>query len=296
MKRHFFPVVLCFAFCTSFSQSNNEEYNKLFKSTKKANIPHFKIDLGVGVGSMDNFVQKTNYLFYFNPPQRSIDSSFESTTLLYLTASLDIDLIETRRVYFNFGGAYTYGFYPGTGKSKVEGVEDTKASDKLNLCEAHIKLGYGAESFKVYAQGGMERYDFKHTYYLKTNILGSETESWDTGYVKQIYPMVGLGIRIGNNRKKFCFDFSVYKLLPRDEFFNWTQKPDITKEIESLGKYKTIYPSLPIGFSMSLQRHGKYEVRVDYRKIRERDFYAKNAQSFMATFSKQFDFYNKKKK
>ena len=295
MKYLFLSIITCFAFGVTFSQSTNEEYNKLLKSTKKPNIPHFKFNVGIGYGSMGNFMQKTNYLFHYTPPQRSVDSSFESTDLFLLGASLDMDIIETKHVYLNIGGIYTFGFWPNI-KSKSADIEDSKESEKLNHYDVHLKVGYGGEAFKVYVIGGLEDFNFKHTYYLKSSITGTESESWDTGYVKQTYPKVGLGIRIGNNRQKFNFDLNVYKLLPENDFFVQTQKPNLGKELGSFGKYETIYPSLPIGFSMSLQRHGKYEIKVDYRKIRERDFFAKNAHSLMLTFSKQFDFYNKRKK
>lgn len=302
MKHIIASILICIAFSSSFSQSNNDEYNRLLKSAKKPNIPHFKFNIGIGVGKMGNFVQKENSIHYFTPRYRLVDSSFESATFPLLAAYLDMDIVETKHVYFNMGGAYTFGFWPSGGKSNVEGVEESKGREKLNHYDVHFKLGYGGEAFKVYEPfkiyviGGLESYNFIHTYHFKTTIRGTASESWDTGYVKQNYPKVGLGIRIGNNRQKFNFDLNVYKLLPENRFFVRTQKPSVGKMLGSFGKYETFYPSLPLGFSMSLQRNGKYEVKVHYRKIRERDSFAKNTHSFMLDLSKQFDFYNKKKK
>lgn len=311
MKSLFSFILIYFVFVSSYAQSNSEEYNKLLKNTKKPNITHFKINLGLGIVNLDKYPIYSHSIYPSRPEFNRVDSGYNlsSSLMVQLTGCLDVDIIETKRAFLNFNGFYRYGYWkdkkakstpPALAGFDLPEIIDENGHHNLNQYEVSLKVGYGGEDFKFYVLGGLGSFNFKYDFYMKSSIpIDDDTpvgyESWDTGHLKFNYTKAGVGIRIGNNRQKDIFDFNVYKLLPGGSFFQATERRGIGL-IGSFGKYKDNYPALPIGFFMSYQRRGKYEVSIDFRKLREKDYTDKNADSFTLTFSKQFDIYDKKKK
>ena len=289
------------------AQDTESEYYKLKKKSKKSNIVHVSVNLGLGFNFLNNLrSHEVGTIVFTNPAQTfpKDEYYYENKSLPMASLGINADIIETNKLYLGFKGMANYFYGPDKlgkdviessgnylyGKGKTTGY-DLEVLGKIGVGGPAVKIYFGVGTGLLNLEG---RIPVKSILPAGSNRTATTTTNNSIDYNWRFHKAV-IGFRIGNNRKN-VLDVSFYKLQPSNAFFLTTTPPSILETLSSFGKYNDVYPPLPFGISASYVRTGKFNIGFEYRLFRDIDVVEKNANAIQVIFSKHFDFHSRKKK
>jgi hypothetical protein len=281
------------------SQSNLDEYNNLLKKSKKTNVVHFNLSIGLGWSYSNSVFNKKTDTATFNGAvvTKTRDSAFVTYNLPLINIKAGADFIETNKLFLSASGEYAFGYYPEKGNSSLG---NNTGKNYLYSWEINSKIGFGSPGFKFYLGLGIGQIDIKsHSEYNgDLSSLGGTNNNYqshdlDTTNYKLSYSKFIIGMRI--NKNKSVFDLNIYRLIPNQDFYIAGAKQSFLSSISNFGNYGKGYKMLPLGCSVSFTKNNKIAITIDYKLFRDVDFRSANANMVSIIISKHFDLYNKSK-